>query len=159
MPLPCKRPPLGSLQLAVIVAVSAVRMMQVPVHEVIRMVAVRNGFVPASRSMLVPGFMTGAGMRRSAGIRVGRAHRNHMLIHVVAVRLVQVPVVQVIYVPFMLDGHMAAPFSVHMRVPLMDLMFCHGISVSFIEMLSAPRRLARPSPACASAFCTRSATC
>jgi hypothetical protein len=67
------RPEFGSrnLDLAVVVAVVAVRVVQVAVHQVIDVVAVRHGLVAAARAVLVALVVLAAGVLRRAG-RAGR---------------------------------------------------------------------------------------
>ena len=79
-----------------VVAVCAVRVMQVAVDEVVGVVAVRNGLVTAGRAVDVRDVVAAAGVRRRAGIRVGRAHCDDVLVDVRLVQVVQVAVVQVV---------------------------------------------------------------
>lgn len=106
-----------------IVAVGAMGMMEVPVDEVVDVVPMRNGLVSATRSMLVTGVVTRAGMIRSAGGGIGRADLEHMLVDVIAVRLMQVAVMQVVHVIAMFDCDVAAAGAVNMGMPFMDSMF------------------------------------
>jgi hypothetical protein len=78
-----------------VVAMIAVRMMQPSVHEVIDVVAVRDGFVTAPRAVRMP---RTSHVRRALR-RVCLADRQHMLIDVVVMRVVQVAVVQIVDVP------------------------------------------------------------
>jgi len=63
-------PSSGYGNLPVIVAVSAVRVMEVPGDEVIGVIAVRDHLVTATRPMLVPCIMSGTGMRGGAGVGI-----------------------------------------------------------------------------------------
>ena len=65
----------GGLDLAVIVAVGAVRVVQVAGDEVIDMIAVRYGLVAAAGTMLMLGWMAATAVRRRAGSRIGAANR------------------------------------------------------------------------------------
>jgi hypothetical protein len=83
-----------------------VRMMQPAINQIVHMVSVRHRRVPAvgavnmiSRMPLRP---------VSAGVRVRRVDRNHMFIHVIAVHVMQVTIVQVIGVALVFDGKVAA---------------------------------------------------
>ena len=73
-----------------IVAVTVVRVVQVPVDEIVDVVAVRDGFVTAPRSVRVPGLVPGASVVGSAALRVVVVDRDHVLVDVVAVDVVQV---------------------------------------------------------------------
>jgi hypothetical protein len=79
-----------------VVAMIAVRMMQSSVHEVIDVVAVRYGFVTATRAV---GIVPRTSHVRHALRRVCLADRQHMLIDVVAMRVVHVAVVQIVDCP------------------------------------------------------------
>jgi hypothetical protein len=88
----------------VIVTVPIVDVMQPPVHEVIHMVAVRNGLMPAARTV---DMCARRGVwRTSIGIRA--ADRNTVFVVVVAVRRVQVAIVEVVHVAIVLDARMPA---------------------------------------------------
>ena len=76
-----------------VVAVSVVRVMKVPVDDVVDVVAVRDGLVPAPRSMHVRGVVPGAGVTASARIGVQIADGQHVLVDMVAMRVVQMTVV------------------------------------------------------------------
>jgi hypothetical protein len=71
-------------------------MMQSSVHEVIDVVAVRYGFVTATRAV---GIVPRTSHVRHALRRVCLADRQHMLIDVVAMRVVHVAVVQIVDCP------------------------------------------------------------
>ena len=103
---------------AMIVAVVAVRMVQVAVHEVINVVSVRHGFVAAARTMLVPLLMLAASVIGSAvrGIRAG--DRQLVLLDAALGPVVQMAVVEVIDVALVLDGGVAAIQAVVVRVSL-----------------------------------------
>jgi hypothetical protein len=74
--------------LAVIVAMSAVRMVQVTIHQVIDMIAVRYGFVAAVGTMSVRLLMGGTTVVRRAFLRIRRGHLDLMVVHMVAVTVV-----------------------------------------------------------------------
>jgi hypothetical protein len=56
----------------VVVAVIAMRVMQVPVDEIVDMITVRHRFVPASRPMYMPRLVTLAAVFRRATVGVYR---------------------------------------------------------------------------------------
>lgn len=111
-----------------IVAVAAVRMVQMAIDKIIHVAAVRNGFVAAITSMNVSGVMTGAGMAGRAGVRIGGVYRQVMLVEVVAVGLMEVAVVNVVGVAVVLDGGVAATGAVHMGMVVVDLVMGHDFS-------------------------------
>jgi len=99
---------------AVVVAMVAVRMVQAPVDQVIIVVAVWYALVPAA---IVPAL---AGNRVAAGGVLG-TDGNHMLIVVAVVRVMQMPIVQIVHVITVLDAGMTTVVAMHMRV---RFMFC-----------------------------------
>ena len=111
---------------AVVVAMRAMRKVQVAVDEIIDVVPVRNGFMAAAGPVTMTKAMSLTSMSRRAGGRVCRADGKDMLIHMVFMEVMKVPVVQVILMVLVVDGTVAAkrPVSVHMGV--MNLMGGHA---------------------------------
>jgi hypothetical protein len=91
------------LHATVIVAVVGVRMMQVPVDQIVDVVAVRDGLVPAAGAMLVAALDLG----RAAG-RVRRTDRQRMLVDVIAMHMMQMAVMQIINMAVMADRRVSA---------------------------------------------------
>ena len=106
----------GGHQRAVIVAMVAMRMMQVAVDEVADVIAVRHGFMPAVRAMLVILCVSGTGMLRRAAVRVRGRNLDHVLIDVAVVHMVQVAVMQIVDMARVLDGRMTAAGTVDVGV-------------------------------------------
>ena len=96
----------------VIVAVSVMRMMQLSANQVVHMVAMRNGRMTTVGAMNMLPVM--AFRSKRAFVRVGVADGNNVFINVVAVRMVQMAVVEIIHVPVVHDGDMPAIFAVDM---------------------------------------------
>ena len=106
----------------------AVRVVQVAIDKVIDVVAMRHRFVAAAGAVDVSGFVAAAGavdvsgfvaaavVVGRAGVRVGGADGDAVFIDVVAMRVVQVAVVQVIDVAVVFDGGVAAASAVLVRV-------------------------------------------
>ena len=99
-----------------VVAVVAVGMVEVAVDEVVDVVAVGHGLVPASGAVDMTVLMTGASVPRGAGGRVCLAHLDHVLVHVVAVGMVKVAVVEVVHVVTVPDGDVPAVRAVNVVV-------------------------------------------
>lgn len=99
-----------------IVAVIPVRVMQMPIDQIVDVIAMRHRLVAASRAMLVRRVVTCARVRRRAGRRVLRRHLDHMLVDMIAMRMVQMAVVQVVDMPIVPHGRMSAPGPVRMGV-------------------------------------------
>ena len=97
-----------------VVAVSVVWMMQSAINQIINVIAMWNGCVAAVGAMnvlLVVAFRT-----ERAFIGIHGADGDGVFVHVVAVRMMQVPVVKVIHVPLVHDGDVSAIFAMNMRM-------------------------------------------
>lgn len=91
-----------------VVAVVAVRVVQMTIHEVVGVVAMRYGFVSAAGTVYMTRFVAVAVMIQGADVRVGGADGDAVFIDVIAMRMVQVAIVQVIDVAFVFDGGVTA---------------------------------------------------
>ncbi|WP_242467768.1 hypothetical protein [Thiocapsa imhoffii] len=111
-----------------IIAVIPVRVMEMAFDQIVDMIPVRYRLVPAAGSMHVTGVMTSAVMRRRALIGIGRSHRNDVLVDMVSMRMMEMPVVQVIDVAVVLDR----------RVPATGAMFMIVIGVFLAAHRSRP---------------------
>jgi len=100
----------------------------VPGHDVVHMVAVRDGLVAAIGAVFVV-------LRMPAALVLGRTprgirgvDREAVIVHVVAVHVVQMPVVEVIVMVAVFHRGVAAPRLVLMAVSLVDFTIalpCH----------------------------------
>lgn len=100
---------------AVIVAMIAMGMVQVPVDQVVDVVAVRHGLVTAARAVDMAGFMATALMRHAAaGVR--GVDVKTMLFDYAVLLMVQVPIVKVIDMAAVLDRGVATLRSMLVRV-------------------------------------------
>ena len=107
----------------------SVWVVQVPLHQVVHVVSMRHGFMPAVGPMDVIGLVRSAVMVRSASILVCFAFLQFVLVNVVSVNVMQMAVVEVIGMAIVLDARMAAIGAVTMDMPFMDCArFRHGIS-------------------------------
>jgi hypothetical protein len=107
-----------------IIAVPVVRVVQVPIDQVVDVVAVGDGFVAAVGAVDVAGVVGTALMIRRAGIGVRRCHVQDVFVDMIAVRMMQMPIVQIIGVSVVLDRRVAT--SGAMRV-IVVLVFVAGI--------------------------------
>ena len=105
----------NNLKGPVVVAMVAVRMMEMAVHKVVNMVAMRNGGMSAFGAVNMLRLMFGGGISRRAFVRVGRINGNSMFIHVVAMRMMKMAILKIINMPFVPDGGVAASGCVHVR--------------------------------------------
>lgn len=108
-----------------VVAMPVVGMVQVAIHQIVHMIAVRHGIVTASRAMDVRCIVPGACMTSRTRIGVFRRDRQHMLVYVIAVRAVQMPVVQVVHMTVMQDCGVPAALAVNVRMTFMNRMRVH----------------------------------
>jgi hypothetical protein len=92
----------------VIVAVIPVGMMQMAVDQVVNVIAMWHGFVPASWTVHMIRIVPGASVLRCALVWIGRRHFDGVLIDVIAMHVMQVAIVEVVHVVAMANGHMAA---------------------------------------------------
>jgi hypothetical protein len=111
----------------VVIAVIAVAMVQMPVDEIVDVVAVGYSFVAALLSVLVRLYMTGAGVVRGAGGRVGSRHGQDVLVNVALVHVVEMALVQVVCVVAVTDGGVAAVGSVGVLMVLVYGMGGHTV--------------------------------
>ena len=126
---------LHHLDRTMVVAMVAVRVVQVAVDQVVDVVTVRDGFVAATGAMDVAGLVAAAFVLGRAAVGVGGRDRDHVLVDVVAMRMVQVAVVQVIDMTVMADGRVAAAgaMGVVMVGVMGQLAFAHDDLLSAIE--------------------------
>ncbi len=91
-----------------IIAMIIVRVMKVPIHQVIKMVAMRNCLVSTLRPMHMVSRMPRAIVPRGTVLRIERGYANHMFIDMVFMRIMQMAVMQVVDVAIVHDSGVAA---------------------------------------------------
>jgi hypothetical protein len=97
----------------VVVAVIAVRMVKMAVDQVVGVIAMRHLLVPATLGVGMTGPAVGwLGMT----LRMPGVHRDHVLIDVIAVRMVKMALVEIVDVIVVAHRDMATPFPVDVRV-------------------------------------------
>ncbi len=99
-----------------IVAVAVVRVMEVPGDEKVDVVSMRHFGVAAARAVHVTLRVARTNVCRRARARVGRGHGHSTLVDVIAVRVVQVTVVEVVDVTVVSNGQMATARAVNVTV-------------------------------------------
>lgn len=95
-----------------VVAVVAVRMMEMTVDEIIDVIAVRHRFMAASRTVNMARLMAAA--VSGTYIWIGRAHFEPVFVHMITVRVMQVAVVQIVDMIAMRDRGVPAVRTVLM---------------------------------------------
>jgi hypothetical protein len=121
----------------VIVTVRAVRVMQVPRHQVVGVVGVRDNLVPAVRAVSVRLVVRPAGVPGCAGRWVRSSRGQRALVDVVAVYVMQVAVMQVVGVVAVLDLFVSAPRRVPMIMSTVGVVLCHA----FVSLRCSASRL------------------
>lgn len=102
----------GLFEGPVVVAMVTVRVMQVSIDEIIDVVAVRDCFVSTARAVHVARLMAGTAVLRRTAIGVAVGYLDDVLVHVIAMGMVQVSIVQVIDVVAVADGGVSAAGAV-----------------------------------------------
>jgi hypothetical protein len=106
---------------AVIVAVAAARVVQVPGDEVVDVIAVRHRFVAAARTVGVSRVVRAACMGGSARRRIRSVDGDRALVDVTIMAAVQVAVVEVVLMVAVRDRRVAAAGAVLMRMVVVGL--------------------------------------
>ena len=87
------------------------------------MVAVRDGLVSATLPVSVAGVVAGG---RRASVGMFGVDGDGMLVHVVAVRVMEMPIVQIVDVSLVDHGRVPAPLTVLMVMPVMNVVMAHA---------------------------------
>lgn len=113
-----------------IVAVAVVLVMQMPIYEVVHVVAMRNRLVAAARAVDMVSRMSPAVMSLGAFGRIRVADGDRMFFHhAIFALMVQMPIMQVVDMAVVLDGGMAASGAVYVIVIVVSV--CHGVASFF----------------------------
>lgn len=137
----------GERHRPVIIAMVAVRVMQMPVDQVIGVVPVRHPLMAAPRPVVVARFMPGARVPGGAVGGIALVDGDHVFVDVALVRVVQMPVVEVVDVVTVLKGGVPARGAMDVAVTVVGVMrvVSHGTSVAptrrppeHMRMRSAP---------------------
>ncbi len=99
---------LGRRQRTVVVAVVAMRVMKMTSDAIIDMVTMRHRLVAAARAMNMTRLMPAATMVGGANFGVLAGYLNHVLVDMIAMRMVEVPVMQIVDVAAVAHGRMSA---------------------------------------------------
>lgn len=116
----------------------AVRMVQVAIDQVIRVVAVRHLRMAAIGAVDVARRMSAALMVGRAGVRVNGIHFEHAFVDVVAVGVMQMAIVQIVDVPVVFDRQMAAIGTVRVFVPFYFRASSHDVLLVESQLSPAP---------------------
>lgn len=108
-----------------VVTVPVVRVMKMAVDEIADMVSMRHGRVTTVGAVYVIWSVAAAIVPLRARVGVFAVYRNLMLIHVVAMGVMEMAIMQVIDVAIMLNGNMTATRSVYVSVVGVNLTIAH----------------------------------
>jgi hypothetical protein len=115
---------------SVIVAVAAVGMVQMPLHEIVDVIPVRNGWVSAVRTVLVGRCVPVARVIGRAPVGIRATDGDGALVDVVAVYFVEVAVVEIVDVSIVFHREMSAMRAVDVVVLGMGRMRGHRVALS-----------------------------
>ena len=105
---------------------AVMHMVEMTSDEVVGMVAVGNGFMPAAWAVLVGGFVTATGVSGTAFRRIVGSHFQLVLVHMIAMHIVHVAIVKETLMPIVHESRVAALISMLMRVSLVNFMTHSG---------------------------------
>lgn len=91
-------------------------MMKVTGDEVIDMVAMGDCLVTTAGAVPMPHLMPAAAVLGGAGARIGGAHRDGMLVGMIAMGVMEMAIMQVVDMTIMAHGGVAASLAVFVRV-------------------------------------------
>lgn len=109
-----------------VVAVVTMRVMQMTINQIIRMVAVRDSLVATARSMTVRSVVSPTPMIGGAAVWIRSAYRKHVLVHMILMRMMQMAIMQIVDVAIVTNSEVAAARSVLMRVIDVNRMIVRG---------------------------------
>ena len=100
---------------------------------IVRMIAVRHRLVAAIRAVNMSGVVTAAAVTGGAAVRVLGRNLDHMLIHMIIMRMMQVALMKVVDMPLMAHCLVAAAGTVSMRMA--GMLFGRTAGHQFISFL------------------------
>ncbi len=114
-----------------VVAMIPMRVVQASIDQIINMVPMGNRVMAAARAVPMRLIMSGSAMLWVAPVGIGGANFNHVFISTPAFNMLQMSLIEKIHVPFMLNGDMPAPRTVHVRL----IGGGHGLSFLLLGVL------------------------
>lgn len=101
-----------------------------PVDQIVDVITMRNGFVPAARAVHMLCLVRRAGMTGRAPGRVLVVHREAMVVHVIPVHVMQVTIVQEVHM--LLVAHAGVPAIIGVAM-IVIAVWCAGHSMCLLE--------------------------
>lgn len=126
---------------AVVVTVAIMLVVQMPVDQVVDVIAVGHRRVTAVGAVHVVTFVSATVVALGAGVGVGAADLDAMFVYMIAVGMMQMSVVEVVDMSVVLDGDVAAVGAVDMIVVGVLVAVTHGFvaAKAFVSGASAAR--------------------
>jgi hypothetical protein len=143
----------------VVVAVVAVRVVKVAGDAIIHVVAVRHRLMAATGTVHMARLVPTATMVGSAAIGVRARHFDHMFVDMIFVRVVEVTIVQIVYVATVVHGGVSAARAMLMGMVGMGRGRASGHGVSSFPCPRSADTVARLSAAWSIALRTNGSTC
>lgn len=94
------------------------------IHQIVDVITVGNGFVAAAWAVDVVLVVSSAAVLRRAGVRIGVGDLNYVVIDAFAVGMMEMSIVQIVDVVAVLDGYVAAVFTVLVVVIFAVVVHC-----------------------------------
>ena len=107
---------LGVFHRSMVVAVIAVRVVEVAVDDVVDVVAVRDRLVTTTGAVHVIFVVTSAAVSRCTAVGVCVGHIESMFVYMVPVGVVEVAIMQIVDVVAVFNGGVSTVWSMHMCV-------------------------------------------
>jgi len=104
------------------------RMVQVAVHDIVDVIAVRDRGMATTRAMPMRARVRSAVVPLCTRVRVLRAHGDDVLVEVVAMNVMKMAVMEIVAMPLVLDDLVTAAFLVLVLVFLVNEMRLHAFS-------------------------------
>jgi hypothetical protein len=120
----------------VLVAVSSVGVMEMPSNHVVNVAGVGHGVVAAAELVAWRSVVCPAGVSGNASDRVCASGPDYVLVHVIAVDVMQVAIMQIVSVAIVRDRGVAARGSMSVGVGVVSSVSRHGRGI--LPILIAP---------------------
>jgi hypothetical protein len=109
-------------------------------NEIVHVVAMGNTLMRTVETMGMNLVMTSAQVIGRASVRIGRANFEHVFIHVIGMRMMQMAIVQIVGMASVDDGHVTARRTMSVSV---ILMVRTGVHCDLLVHSNTGRRLRR----------------
>ena len=116
----------------------AVGMVQMTINQVVHVIAVRHGFMTTARAVDMARVVRAARMALGALIGIRRRDFNYVVVVMIAMRMQQMTVAQVIGMPVVLDRGVATVGTVVVFMIVVSIAFVHYSVLSTSKLLCNP---------------------